>query len=804
LRVPLEWLEEYVDLTLEPADLADLLTNAGTAVEGIEIIGGELKGFAVGHVLEVQKHPLAEKLSVCRVDVGVEELNIVCGAPNVREGVKVAVAPPGTLLPDGSRIKEVSIRGVASRGMMLSEKELGISDDAQGIMVLDEECVAGEDLARALGMPHCVLVLEVTPNRPDCLCMIGVAREVAALTGKRLKKPSFSLKESEKRTDEAVRVEIVDADLCTRYAARVIDKLAIGPSPWFMRRRLLAAGVRPISNVVDITNYVMLETGQPLHAFDYRLVEEGHIIVRRAREGEILTTLDGVQRTLRPQDLLICDPSGPIALAGIMGGEHSEVSDSTSCVLLESAHFESTGIMRTSRQLELSSEASYRFERGVDPNGCVYAANRAAYLMQELAGGEVLAGVVDERARAVEPVNLRLRVNRTGRLIGIPLRLGEAKDLLESIDMEIKGIEKEEEEEIIEVAVPTYRPDLEREIDLVEEIARLYGYGRITPTLPETSNNVGGLSAEQKLRRRIAEVMTALGLNEAITLSLISPRWLDLLDRGRDYLPESVHSLRNPISEETSILRPSLLPGLLDALRFNLNRRVMDVSLYEIGRVFMHRKGSKQPDEPLKLAFVLSGDWIPKQWDREAEKADFFTAKGLLEALVDALSIRRWSMERKEYPFLHPARSCCLLLEGREAGCLGMIHPMVAKQADLPAEIAMLEVDVGRLVECSLELGMYEEVPRFPSIQMDIAVVVKEDVPSREVEKVIKDAGGELLREVRLFDLYRGSQIGEGEKSLAYSLTFYALDRTLKDREARGSYEAIVKALGEKLHARLR
>jgi len=804
MRVSLQWLAEYVDLVTSPQELAELLTDSGTAVEGIESLGGEFEGFIVGRVLEVNPHPQADMLSVCRVDLGGEVADIVCGAPNVRVGIASPVALPGTRLPDGTVISKAVIRGVASRGMLLSEKELGISEEATGIMLLEEGALAGARLDEALSMRDIVLDLEITPNRPDCLCMLGVAREVAALTGQILKRPSFGLREEGVRTEEEVRVEIIDGDLCSRYAARVIDGLSIHTSPWWMRRRLQAAGVRPISNVVDVTNYVMLELGQPLHAFDHSLVRDGHIIVRRALAGESMSTLDGIERTLTPEDLLICDPSGPIALAGVMGGEHTEVSDGTTKVLLESAHFDPANIMRTARVQDLPSEASYRFERGVDPSGCVHAADRAAFLMHELAGGVVRPGAVDARARVIEPLHLKLRVGRAARLIGISLQSDKAAELLRSIELEVLEIEEDGKGATIAVQVPTFRPDLEREIDLVEEVARLYGYGRIPPTLPRSSHNIGSLTSEQRARREIARIMVGMGLREAISLAFISPRWLDILDPERESLPADRVTLSNPISEETSLLRASLLPGLLEAVSFNLNRRVMDVHLFEIGRVFLPRAGEKLPAEPVRLGCALAGKWLPKQWDREAEESDFFTAKGILEGLASALHFSGWSLRRERLPFLHPSQSCTVKIGGMDAGYLGLINPRIAAEADLPENTAVLELDMEPLANAARTLAPYEEIPRFPSIQMDLAVVVGEDVDSLQVEMAIREVGGELLRDVRLFDLYRGEQLGGAEKSLAFSLSFYALDRTLRDEEVHCACEDIIKSLSERLGARLR
>ncbi len=800
MRVSLQWLAEYVDLELDAWELAELLTASGTAVESVEKVAGEWRGVVVGRVLEASPHPSADRLTLCKVDVGGEVRDIVCGAPNVAAGILAPVALPGARLPDGTVIGEASIRGVTSQGMLLSEKELGVSEEAEGIMILEEGAREGMDLGEALAAEDTVLVLEITPNRPDCLCMLGVAREVAALTGKELRRPSFSIAETGDPAEGEVRVEILDGDLCSRYVARLIDGVSIGPSPWWMRKRLRGAGVRPINNVVDVTNYVMLELGQPLHAFDYHLLEGGHIIVRRASPTDALTTLDGVQRGLSPDDLLICDSSGPVALAGVMGGENTEVSPGTVKVLLESAHFDPASIMRTSRRHDIASEASYRFERGVDPGGCRYAADRAAFLMQELAGGAVRPGAVDAVAREIEPLRLRMRVGRSGRLIGIPLSQHEAVGILRSLGMGAVAVSEDE----VEVEVPTFRPDLEREIDLVEEVARLYGYERVPSTLPRTASNVGQLTFAQRMRRELARVLVGAGLHEAITVSFIPSSWLDVLDRERECLPSEVLRLRNPLSEEASIMRPSLLPGLLEALRFNLNRRIMDVHLFELGRVFLPREGEKLPGEPLRLACAITGRWVPKQWDRQPEEADFFTLKGIWELLACSLHVEGWSLRRATFPFLHPPRSCALMLNGEAAGYMGMVHPRVAQHLEIPAQTAVMEVDVEPLLQAVRAVPEYREIPRFPAVQMDLAVVVGDEVDAGAVEAVIREAGGELLREVRLFDLYRGEQLMQGEKSLAYNLVFYALDRTLRDEEAQDIWREIVRSLGERLGARLR
>ncbi|WP_458011808.1 phenylalanine--tRNA ligase subunit beta [Candidatus Solincola sp.] len=828
MRVPLKWLAEYVDLVLDAEELAELLTASGTSVEGVEKVSGGWTGCVVGRILEVSPHPSADRLIVCRVDVGGATRDIVCGAPNVRPGMISPVALPGSRLPDGKAIGEAEIRGVVSSGMLLSERELGISDDAAGIMELDEGLEPGRDLSEALDVEDIVLVLEITPNRPDCLSMLGVAREVAALTGREVRRPQFSLVEEGEPTAAEVKVEILEAERCPRYVARLIEEVRIGPAPWWMRNRLRAAGMRPINNVVDVTNYVMLELGQPLHAFDYHLLREGHIIVRCRRDGERLTTLDGVERELHPEDLLICDPDGPVALAGVMGGENTEVNPGTVKVLLESAHFSAPGIMLTSRRHDLSSEAAYRFERGVDPAGCLYAADRAAFLMREIAGGKVRPGAVDVVARpeVLALRELRLRVQRAARLIGISLSASEARRILESLELEVypgeesgeasAGGEKEGSSlpphvagtagggEVLQVKVPTFRPDLEREIDLVEELARIYGYQRVPATLPRTPNNVGFLTREQRLRREIARIMVGCGLHEAITWAFIPSWWMDLLDPQGKRLPKNPLRLRNPLSEEASVMRSTLLPGLLEAARFNLNRRIADVHLFEMGRVFVPEQEGDLPREPLLLGCLVTGRWMPKDWDQEPVEADFFVLKGILETLARALHVEEWSLRRSEYPFLHPARSAEVMLGDRVAGYLGTLHPRLVEALDIKNGVEVMELDVSTLVEAARTVPPYRDIPRFPSVQMDLAVVVREEVDAAEVEGVIREAGGELLREVRLFDLYRGGQLAEGEKSLAYALVFYALDRTLRDEEAHQVVERIVKALGERLGARLR
>lgn len=799
MKVSLEWLREFVDIDLDVDELVDLLTNTGTSVEGVETRGGEARGLLVAQVVDVTPHPDAERLLLCTVEAGGNRWKIVTGAPNVRVGMKAPFAPPGSVLPGGTVVEARRLRGVMSEGMLLSERELGLSDDHQGIMELGADSVPGDDLLRYLGLPDVVLDLEITPNRPDCLSIVGMAREIAAITGSTLRYPSFSLEEVDEPAEEAVRITLADPDLCPRYVARVIDGVVIGPSPWWIRKRLASCGIRPINNVVDITNYVMLEMGQPLHAFDYHLIRDSHIVVRRARPGERMVTLDGVERVLEAEDLLICDPAGPIALAGVMGGENTEVREETHKVLLESAHFEPRNIMRTSRRLGLSTEASYRFERGVDPAGCGIAADRAAWLMAELAGGKVYRGRVDALARPVERRKVILRPDRARSILGTEVKDEEIVSILSSLEL---GVEEKPEGFVVDV--PTFRFDLEREIDLVEEIARVYRYSRIPSTLPLTSHNVGRLTPEQANRRRIRRILSGKGLREAINYSFISPEWRGAMDPEGIYLKGSPMRIKNPISEEFSELRLSLLPGLLSSLRHNLNRDMEDVFLFEMGRVFLPVEGEKQPREEERLALLLRGRWVRKGWKKGEERADFFTLKGLLEALFDEMRVGKLELAERDVPFLRPSASCRVVMDGEEIGVMGSIHPIVARRLELPEDVQLCEIELEPLLKAVPEVVSYRDIPRYPAVLMDLAIIVDEKVKVGSVLEEIRRAGGEELQDVYLFDLYRSEKLGKDKKSLAFSLTFQSKERTLSDQDAVGCRERIVQALRQRFGALLR
>jgi phenylalanyl-tRNA synthetase beta chain len=796
MKVPLSWLKDYVEISMRAEELADLLTGSGTEVAALLRPGEGAKGILAARVLDVRPHPGADRLSLCEVEWGSGRDVVVCGAPNVVKGMLAPLVRPGSVLPGGMKVREARIRGELSRGMLCSGAELGLNDDASGILELGEEFAPGDDLVEALGMAEPVLDLEITPNRPDCLSVVGIAREVAVLTGQALRQPSFRLREEGDPAEEEFAVEILDPDLCPRYVARLIEMVDIRPAPLWMQYRLKLAGLRPISNVVDITNYVMLETGQPLHAFDADKIKEGRVLVRRAGDGEEMVTLDGVVRRLRSSSLLICDPAGPIALAGVMGGLESEVTEGTRRILLESAHFNPSSILRTAREQELPSEAAYRFERGVDPGGCLYAADRAASLMQELAGGSVRRGAIDVVPQPINPVSMRLRLPRARRLLGVELEAEWVGGVLRMLGCEVEAVQEDQ----MEVKAPTFRPDLEREIDLVEELARVYGYSNIPSTLPSRRARGGGLNRPQRKLREARALLTGMGLNEAISYSFVSGH------DNRRFTPEGGGAvlIANPLSEEQAEMRRSLLPGLLSTLAYNHRRHQEDLGIFEMGRVFHPVEGRKQPREELWLGIALMGDWIPRQWDRPAEAADFFTLKGIWEGLLEGLHFRGPSMRPLRREYLYPRRAAELLVDGVPVGEMGELHPMTLKERDLPQGITVLQANLDTLLRLQHGTAEYVEIPRYPAVQMDLSVLAPMGLEVGEMLRIIRESGGELLKEVRLFDLYRGKGVPEGTRSLTFGLTFYDLQRTLKDEEAKRSFAAIVERLQEEAGVRIR
>ena len=816
MRVSLKWLNELVDVDLPVDELVDRLDMTGTAVDKVEKLGADMDGILVGRILTKERHPEADKLWVTRVDVGGSEpLQIVCGAQNFDVDDKVPVALVGATLPTGLTIKKAKLRGIASEGMNCSSTELGVGSDASGLLILPADAPVGVPFAEYRALSDTVLDLEVTPNRPDCLSMAGVAREVGALLGVSHTPPSGSPREAGGAIGDHVNIEVADPELCPRYTARLIRGVKIGPSPEWLAERVTAAGARSISNVVDITNYVMFELGQPLHAFDARKLamdEAGlmRIIVRRAAAGDTLTTLDGQERRLTEDMLLICDPSGPIALAGVMGGATTEVSDSTVDILLESASFSPSTTSRTSRSLGLMSEASSRFEKGVDPNSCVVAIDRAAQLLADLCGGEVVSGVADVYPTPVLPATLTLRPGRLNSMLGTDLSAEEITGILRALELEVGG-----DSDSLRVTVPTFRPDLQREIDLVEEVLRVWGMERVASTLPGGRTRIGALTDDQRWRERIGTVMRACGLNETMTYAFGDPGDLDRLGRP---LPEGevLVELINPMSEEQAVLRRTLLPGLLRSVSSNQRHGVDDVHLYEIGTVFSSADGRKLPKERTVVAGVLSGRWAMPAWhdrqgsdqgsDADLRSADinFFDGKGVIEALALDMGLARFKVREAQLPWLQTGRAADVLVGGDVIGWLGEIHPAALGRFAATGPVVAFEIGVGHLVRSASKLKKYREIPRFPAVELDVAFVVDEAVSAQSIEQAISSSGAKLLESARLFDVYRGPGVASGKKSVAFALAYRASDRTLSDDDVRPQHERLIRKVCAAVGAEIR
>lgn len=799
MRVSLEWLKDYVDIEMSPAELADALSMSGTAVDRVLTLGGGVAEVIVAEVLEVKPHPAADTLRIAVVNDGATVREIVCGAPNLAAGMKSPLALEGATLPALSEepVKKARIRGVESDGMLVSAAELGISEDHTGILELAREAVVGSDVHGVLPLEDIVLELEVTPNRPDCMCVVGVAREVAALTGAPLRMPPIELEETGPDAKGLARVIIEDPEGCPRYTARVVMGALTAPSPAWMQRRLTAAGLRPISNVVDVTNYVLLEVGQPLHAFDLELLGEHTIVVRRARRAEQIRTLDGVDRQLDDQSLVIADAKDPVALAGVIGGQDSEVTPSSTNILIESAHFDPTSILLTSKRLGVRTEASARFERGVDPSGTSFAAARAARLMAELAGGKVASGEIDVYPKVIEPVTLDLRPERTNAVLGISLEAGRMASILESLGARVEtGVR-------LTVTVPTYRRDLEREIDLIEEVARIHGYDRIPSTVPRGGGFSSGLTADQRLAHRLSGALVSQGLSQVVNYAFMRPGDLDLLRLVPGDRRRSLVMLLNPLAETGEAMRSTMLPGMLRTAASNVNRGNRDLALFESGRAFISQGETELPHETDTHALLLVGDYFPGGWSEPARPADFFDMKGIVENLSSRARAVGLIFEVSDEPFLAPGRAASVMVGGRKAGYIGQLHPAVASAFDLEGEFYVAEIESEALLSAS-KPGVYAPVGRFPNVKVDIAVVVAESLEAKAVEDIIRSSGGDLLRSVRLFDLYRGPQVGEGNKSLAYALEFGSPESTLTDEQAHAELDRVIEALHRELGASIR
>ncbi|MFD2610869.1 phenylalanine--tRNA ligase subunit beta [Paenibacillus gansuensis] len=813
MKVSYQWLSQYVDVSeFTASELAEKLTRSGIEVDVVESRNKGVNGVVVGYVKTREKHPDADKLSVCTLDVGQgTDLQIVCGAKNVDTGQKVPVAVVGAVLPGDFKIKKAKLRGVESQGMICSAKELGLNDKLlpkeiqEGILVLPENTPVGEDILKVLGINDEVMELDLTPNRSDALSMLGAAYEIAAIIGREVKLPDSEqgIMHSSVKAAERISVEISAAEQCSHYAARLIENVKIGPSPLWMQNRLMAAGVRPINNVVDITNFVMLEYGQPLHAFDADKLNNGHIDVRLAKAGEKLTTLDGVERTLEPHMLLITDGVQPVALAGVMGGLDSEVTEGTTRILLESAKFAGGSVRKTSRQLGLRSEASLRFEKEVDPQAVIPALNRAASLMASYAGGLVAEGIVEKKNGAAEPVQITITLQKINDYLGTELSSLEVKAILTRLHFEYE----EQEKWTFTVHVPSRRGDITREVDLIEEVARLYGYTNIPTTLMNGVTTPGSLTPKQKVRRTLRELLTTSGLHEVMSYSFGSPFRADRFPGL--YADSKRITLALPMSEERSTLRTSLVPHLLDVASYNRNRKTEDVAVFEIGSVYVtdEEKLTRLPQEKHTLAMLWTGKRRSVQWNSKAEAVDFYDLKGVFEKTAEALGVEGLTFTAAQPAGYHPGRTAAIEAEtvsGRSLlGYIGQLHPELQKEHDL-ADTYVLEVSLDLLYEAARGKTEYKGLPRYPSMGRDIAVVVDSAVQVGLLTDKVRETAGELLESVQVFDIFTGERLGAGKKSVALALVYRHADRTLTDEEVSEVHARVVAALEESFGAELR
>ncbi len=801
MKISIGWLSEFVTVPWSPPELASRLTMAGLEVESVERVGHTLNEVVVGEVLEMAPHPRTPTLQVCTVGVGQgRRLSIVCGAPNVTVGCRAPVALPGALLPEGRRITRAVIRGVTSEGMLCSEADLGLGEDTSGLLLLPSSTGVGTSLARALALEDTILEIAVTPNRGDCLSHLGIAREVAALSGRAVRVPSPPLRDRKPPVTSAVSVTVRAPALCPRYVARVVRGLTVRPSPLSLRLRLLRIGIRPINNIVDVTHYVMAEVGQPLHAFDVERLRGRRIVVRRAREGETLVTVDGVHRSVTPHMLVIADAERPVAIAGVMGGEESGVRGDTRSVLIESAFFDPGSVRQTAKALGLSTEASYRFERGVDIDGVARAASRAAQLMGEVGGGEIAAGIVDvsPRKKARSPVSLRL--GRASALVGYRVETREAGRILTALGFRVTPPKNG----VLRVTVPSHRHDIRHEVDLIEEITRISGFDRIPTTLPAGVVYPPSPSLLRSVEGLVKRMLAAAGFTEAVTFSFTTPGLFDKLRLSDDDPRRGAVTLSNPLSEEGSLLRTMLFPSLFPAAAVGARERGR-VRLFEIARTYHPvKEAGKLPEEQVKVAALVAGLREIPHWSRAHGEVDFYDLKGVLEEVGRGLGIT-WDFrpDGKE-PYLSPACRAEVWVEGERVGVIGQIHWDVAEAFGVPRETFLCEVDLESLARRARLVPRVILPPRFPAVLRDIAIQVPEETSAARIVALIREAGGDVLESCHLFDIYRGDKIPPGSKSLAFSLVYRALDRTLTDDVVAGCHQRIADCLRDKLGAVIR
>ena len=795
MLVPIKWLKDYVDIKFNSKGFADAMTMSGSKVESISELVKEIENVVVGKILKIESHPAADKLVIGQVDVGTEVIQIVTGADNIKEGDYIPIAKNGSTLPGGVKIKKGKLRGVESNGMMCSAQELALElddlpeDMLDGIYILDKEYPLGADIKDILGLNDTVVEFEITNNRPDCLSIIGIARETAATFGSVLRYPETAFKENSENIKDYLDIQVKNSELCPRYSARMIKNIVIKDSPAWMQERLIKAGVRPISNIVDITNYVMLELGQPMHAFDYRDLEDKKIIVRNALPGETIKTLDEVERKLDESMLVIADNSKPTGIAGVMGGHGSEIKDDTNTVVFECANFAPVNIRLTSKKLGLRTEASSRYEKGIDPELATMALDRACSLVEQIGAGEIVGGKIDLYPVLKKPRKLSLNVGKAGAFIGV-------QDITEEMIMKyLTSLEfKVEAKADLEITVPTFRDDVEGDADLIEEIARLYGYDKIPVALMDTTFTQGGKNYRQKIRDMAKTNMAAQGLYEVVTYSFVSPGVFNKINlKAENPLRNSI-KLINPLGEDQSIMRTTMIPNMLEVISRNYNKKIAEGQFFELSKVYhseiLPLEGLS--DERETLTIGMYGN------------VDFFDLKGVVENLLEEMNIYKYRILSSNNDSMHPGRTAELLIDNKRVGYLGEVHPDVLDKYDISVNVYAAELNFEEIIRKSDMNVKYRSLPKYPSVARDIAIVVTEEITAGQVEEIIGNKGGKLIEEVKLFDIYKGSQIQEGYKSMAYSIVYRSDEKTLSEEDISKVHNKIVNSLVNQVGAALR
>ncbi len=794
MKVSLSWLKTFVPIDLTADELAASLTMAGLEVEAVFDRFEYLRNVRVGRVATVKAHPNADRLKVCDVDIGERTLTVVCGAPNVKEGMFAPIALPGTRFPNDKVLEKGTIRGIVSEGMLCSEAELELGLDTSGIMSLNNSLTKGQSLSQALHLSDATIEIDLTPNRPDCLSIIGTAREIAAILEKELDRPDPSLPTAGKDIHERTSVSVKAPDLCPRYAARIIEGIRVAPSPFWLQERLRSVGLRPINNIVDITNFVLMEYGQPLHAFDLDKLEEHRIVVRAADEGEVFTTLDDKERVLSKDMLLICDGKKPVAVAGVMGGLNSEIEPHTRNVLLESAYFNPVSIRKTSKKLALNTDASHRFERGIDPEGTLVALDRATRLIAELGGGKVIDGVIDACGQLPQPQTLELSAKETNRLLGTNFSRTEIRDFLISVEFHIS----EGEADTLLVTAPSFRVDIKRPEDLMEEVARLSGYDRIPTTYPLIPAKARSPQPEIHHRRKVKSIMNGFGFDEAINYSFMDKRDCDhLLLHAGDYRRRVVEIL-NPLTEDQSVMRSTLLAGLLKATHRNVSQRSTTLRLFEIGKVFISKGDIHLPDEIEILAGLWTGSRSDALWNVPETACDFYDLKGVVEGLFKALKLNDISFTRM------PEDACAYVKKGLAAqidfddailGMVGELHPQVLKNYDLKQTVFYFELDMNRLYDMIFESPQAKPIPKYPATTRDVTVIIDKGIESRRLLAFIRNLNEGLVEQLSIFDVFAEDPIPAGKKSVSFRIVYRSHEETLED----STVNEIHKRLSERL-----